>query len=240
MPIISTEKTFVNGEPFTKVIRVLRDGLFRIKMPPCIEESIGIGEIDHETRAGVDKKFKEVVAKYIASKTYETKVIIYQFKLSGLIQGPAHMGEFFREGEDDPMEKICLFRGDDFSFDNGMIVGIKAKVYIESRNEREDGEVYYRYKRVDNEDDLPLGMLDNDCNMLRLQHRGDQISGGNRMEWTQERHDFFVSLYHAMSQLILKIKHLTEPEGLLAAINNQRRITFTETPRDAVTTERTW
>jgi hypothetical protein len=179
----------------------------------------GFEEIVHETRAGCVKAFKEAKEKYINSRTTSKKVILYKFKMSGFIQGPAKFHDNFIPGEDDPEETICLFRGEDFSFDKGMIVGVKARIYIQERNEREDGEVYWIYNKVDDADDLPQGLRD-DC---RPKGRyGDQATNQNRIDWTPERHAFFVSLYEAMSQLILKIKHLADPEQLEIAMKSKR------------------
>jgi hypothetical protein len=182
-------------------------------------DKLGFYEITHETRAGCVKAFMEAKEKYINSRTTEKKVILYKFKMSGFITGPAKLSDEFIPGEDDPEETVCLFRGEDFSFDKGMIVGVKARVYIQERNEREDGEIYWKYNKVDTDDDLPLGIRD-DC---RPKGRyGDKASNQNCIAWTPERHAFFVSLYEAMSQLILKIKHLADPEQLEIAMKSKR------------------
>ena len=131
--------------------------------------------------------------------------------------------------EDDPEAKICLFRGEDFHFDKGMILGAMARVFIENRNEREDGEIYWTYDRVDLEDDLPLGMLDD--NVKPSGRYGDKSPPENRVVWTPERHAFFVSINDAMAQLILKIKHLADPEKLKVAMESKQPL---------ITTDRTW
>jgi len=219
MPVISREKTFINGEEIVKITKVLRDGLFRIDLPSYVHEKLGIRDVSHETRIGVDALFKKVVANYLSAKTTATKVILYKFKLNGYIDGPASRGEFFIPGEDDPDQEICLYKNRDFHFDRGMAVGVMARVYMEERNEREDGEIFWHYDEVASEFDLPWGMLDD-----LTPHRQERAEPECRLAWTVQRHNFFVGLYKAMSELILKMQTFNDPEKLLRAINMNKRI----------------
>lgn len=223
MPIISTTKDWVNGEEFIRRIHVLSDGHFHIKCPKCMREKLGFNEIVNETKAGAIKDFIAAKDKYMNLKTTGTKVILYEIKMSGCVMGPASHGEFFIPGKDDPDEEISLFRGEDFSFDKGMIVGVKARVYFEERNEREDGDVFWKYRDVDMDDNLPVGLLD-DCRPKGCY--GTRAADEHRIEWTEERHAFFVSLYDAMGQLLLKMKHLTDPKKILMAIDDNKKIEF--------------
>jgi hypothetical protein len=221
MPVISREKYFINGEEIVKITRVLKDGLFRIDLPDYVQEKLGVADVSHETRIGADTLYKEVVQNYLDAKTTLKKVILYKFKMNGFVMGPASHGEFFIPGEDDPDQEICLFKRGDFHFDRGMVVGVMARVYMEERNEREDGDIFWHYETVDSDDDLPWGILDK-----LAPHRQDRAPEDGRMDWTPQRHAFFVGLHKAMSELILKIETLTKQNKLLEAINKNKMISI--------------
>ncbi len=80
MAIVSKEQIYFMGESFHRVVRVLRDGSFRIKYPDVIRETTGVDDAVADTLSEVFRIFSEELQRYKDSETTTKKVILYDIQ----------------------------------------------------------------------------------------------------------------------------------------------------------------
>ena len=78
MATISKEEIYVFHEKFYMTTRVLRDGLFRITLPPSVAGIVNKNEVVATTQVEAIKLFKEAIKIATESKTTQNKVIIFK------------------------------------------------------------------------------------------------------------------------------------------------------------------
>ena len=225
MAIIGKETITIDNKQRTFKIRVLADGMFRTVIPADL--------VDHATdyqdlKRGVEyacdtkdeliKRLHDLRDKVKESSTTKHKVILYKIDVDCTVEGPARLREDYDPDRfKDPEEIVVLMRGQ-HHWSSGMKIDISAAVFIESRIESLDGTIRYSYhsNEVPRDECLPSGLYGN--NLGRTYARTQRASG--LLEWTQERHDFFVRIYEAMGQLAWQLEKLTEPENIDKAIKS--------------------
>lgn len=174
MAIISTEEIYFLGKRFRRQVRVLRDGLFRIKYPDFIAEVTGQSEVCEETIDSALAKFGKTLELFEKANTSKRKIIIYEIQ-------------------------------DKISFSKGIAIGVAASIFNEIRVKMPDGKDHYKYESVGYEDNLPHGLR---LNARLKPYPGDQLKAQKYMEWTPERHAFFIKIYEAMDNLKNKMAEL--------------------------------
>ena len=104
----------------------------------------------------------------------------------------------------------------DISFAHGMALSIWAHVYIEHKTDIPGMQPVFDYDDVDFGEMLPK----------ELQSGGDfaidkrYLKEKNIIDWTSERHQFFVSIYKAMTNLIEKVQKMHNKEKLLEIVDS--------------------
>ena len=192
MAVIKTETTWFGGEKFIKRIKVDKNGEFSIKLPPEINDILDYDIVKADTQSQVLKLFREALIDYKNAKTTTRKVIIYEVK----------------HNTDELNER-------DLHFESGVGLVVTARVYIEHKI-RIKGEDKYNYKKLDFDsgENLPRGL-----GVINFYGHADEVHE-NAIDWTQERHDFFVMIYEAMTDLILKLNELKNPTALIDFIDS--------------------
>lgn len=219
MPIISKENIGFEGSMFVRTIKVLKDGIFRASLPDAVYDRLGISEVSADTKEGVISKWKKIIREYNELSSERKKVIVYHISYGGFISGPAKLREDYDpERFKDPKQEVCLLNQNISGFSvgsNGMELCVKARVYIEETVTYANGKKRYNYLDIDDSDEqLPHGLYAN----LSPGWRGSQAE--NQMDWTPERHKFFVRFYDAMANLIWKIHSMMKDDKTLAVIAN--------------------
>lgn len=95
------------------------------------------------------------------------------------------------------------------SFAHGMSLSVWASVFIEEKTNVPGKLPVYKYRDVDFEEMLPD----------ELQYSGSfgvrDIEEKHIIDWTPERHEFFIAFHKAMSDLIKKVQTLNNKKKLL-------------------------
>lgn len=210
MAIISKEKLIFEDKEFIRTIRVLKDGLFYIKLPDTVNDKISISEVSDETRDGALKKWKETIDLYRKSQTITKKVILYEIEYGGEIWGDPKYREDYDEERFKDYDEVCLLSHHERGFNSdGMELSVKASVFIEEEIVMSNGKIKYNYLNVPKKEDLPLGLYSNSMKPMW----GNKAT--NQIDWTPERHKFFDDFYKAMSNLILKIHLISRDKKTL-------------------------
>lgn len=181
MPVISTEGIYFMGQSFRRVVRVLADGYFHIRLPHAVQNHYDIKEVREKTLDEAMREWKRICGEYQDSVTTSRKVIIYE------IQGDNH-------------------------FAHGCQISLAAQVFNEFKVVSPSCDIRYRYEKVDHEEDLPI----------QIRYGGLKPRPGDQeteciLEWSQERHDFFVGLAVAMEGLKKKLMLLGNDREILEA-----------------------
>lgn len=102
---------------------------------------------------------------------------------------------------------------DEISFAKGMAIQVWAGVYIEHKTHIPDQDPHIKYKDVGTKENFPWD--------IRSGRRFgiSRMDGREIIDWTQERHDFFIMLYDAMESLVNKIDILKKKDKIINAID---------------------
>jgi len=167
MAIIRTETMWFGGEKFIKRIKVDKDGEFSIKLPPEANDILGYDIVKADTQSQALELFRVALIDYQNAQTTTRKVIIYEVK-----HNTAELNE------------------KDLHFESGVGLVVTARVYIEHKIRIKD-EDKYNYKKLDfdSDEDLPHGL-----GVIDFYGHADKVHK-NAIDWTQERHDFFIMIY---------------------------------------------
>ena len=80
MAKLSSEKIYFMREPFQRDVRVLKDGMFRVKYPEIIKDTTGVSEVEGKTLDVVLHKFNQTLKAFEESQTTSKKVILYDIQ----------------------------------------------------------------------------------------------------------------------------------------------------------------
>lgn len=200
MSIVSTETIGFkqkDGTVFKREIRVLKDGLFRIKLPPEVSGDLVIEpDVCAVTMSDAINQFDDRLEEYDKINTCTAKVILYEMK---------HTASVMRDGK-------CVLSSEEISFCEGTALNICVAVYEETVLTRADGTMYHQYKKIKSliSSGLAPRSFDGLCG------RGEV--GTNRIPWTLEREKFFADLGEAMENLILKIDRVMSDKQKVIAL----------------------
>lgn len=111
----------------------------------------------------------------------------------------------------------CVYRSDQIQFSTGLTLSIAVGVFEEHEIKLSDDKLRYDYVWL--ESGLPKS--------VNQRRERDLLDGGgmrtkNRLEWTQEREDFFTKLSGSMEYIVMELAKLTEPAALADIIANNQ------------------
>ncbi|MCK5633255.1 hypothetical protein KAH94_05865 [bacterium] len=204
MPVIKKEKIFINKHDFEKITKCDSKGNFSIALPVFVCEALEIMEglrfVSGKTKESVNDGFDKIIRDYVDRKTTLKKVIVYNVKCNM----SAHLiGENWHN-----------VKNDAFGDDGYLSTRIKATVFIESQTVKPNGEIIFKYESVrDEEGQLPCPIKD---------FRQPNFSGNDvnfKMDYTEERRDFFVKINNAICDIIMKLNTLRNTDDLIKAID---------------------
>ena len=243
MAVVKTQTMYVLGREFKMQIRVLKDGLFRIKLPSWVSADLTFGEVSHETQRGVEKKFEDTIKQVALSRQQVRKVIMIDYRAAARIwerwEPPAPTRD---EHEEDEYEDYDPWHEDDnelllgshniphehsLSFNSGGGLTVYAQVFEEKHIVLEDGLNQYKYTHIPSSIPPTLG-LGHGCEgpskhqVLRGRPQGV-------IEWTPEAEAFFAALGHNLDRLIMGIHDFMSQDTPLieSQIKQGNLLTFT-------------
>lgn len=199
MAVVSTDIRGFNGRRVKKVVRVNKDGLFRIAYPEEVVELLGEPkEAVAKTKDEAEKVWEARLKEFTRAMTSTTKVIVYRIQLLADIQ-----------------EKGRELHRDDVAFGHGLGVLVWADVFEETHVRNTDGEGRYNYKHV-RDTTLPWSIRDGGKFPVNVGEMGKRES--RRMEWTPEREAFFCHVAELLESLALKLAAISEDKKAFAAL----------------------
>ena len=211
-------------------VRVLKDGLFRIKLPTWVAEDINTDEVCDETQAGAIKKYEAAIKAASEARKSVRKVIMTDYRVACRIwdQWPLPL----EHPDDNPL--LCdaelvlhgnspdLNHSHQLSFNSGGGLTVYAQVYEETTIKLEGNRVLYKYKYVPSTIPPTLG-----CGHGVETPSTHQVLKGRPagvIEWTEEAEAFFSGLGHQLDTLILAIHRFLgqKPELIESTIQTGR------------------
>lgn len=226
MAVVGKEHIRINYEHYQFKIRVLKDGLFRTEIP---KELVDFAEdyrrrhttieYECETKEELLSRLKKLRDSVEASKTITRKVILYNIDVSRcVVEGPARLREDYDPERFDHPEQVVVILSPRAAYHaSGMQIKISADVFIESEITKLDGTKAYSYRSNDvpRDERLPTGLSG-----VNISWGSSSKRATNLLEWTQDRHDFFVKIYEAMGKLAWQLHQLDKKDKLLKAIES--------------------
>lgn len=218
MPIVKTREQGIGGKLFKVQVRVLKDGLFHIKLPDYVAEALGYKEVEDKTMRGVEDKLHDTLKLYQESNTKVTRVICYDIDITARIW-------------DEEREELLLDL-DEVTFTEGMALQVYAEVFEEEKITGSDGSVRYHYKsnQVMSNEQLPESIVSHSNYQYspnRMMKKAEHC-----MDWTQQRFDFFARLAKAMEKLILDVHRIGDQDKLIEAID--KGVNLLMAPREEI------
>jgi len=200
---IRTETLYVSGQSFKRCIRVDGSGEFSIPLPKWMHQSLGekVTGINIEDVLG---KFRDKEEVYDKMNTVQNKVILYRFRFSE---------KFFNKG----IEDTAFIDGYDenlVSFANGLAVDIATAVCIETIISDADGHQRYFYSEVEDDETIIPRAIRTDEGSLRDSY-GEKAD--RRLEWSQEREEFFRDISNGMFELLTKLHDISKSNKSIVA-----------------------
>lgn len=189
MAVIKTQTISVDDGTFEKTIKCDKTGQFSADTPLTWQSALGIKTVEAKTLKELEIQWHDTARRYRESKTDSHKIIAY------MIQNV-----------------------EDISFGKGCGILVYAKVYLEKRTriKSSPAQYHYNYEEVETKDNLPEILW---YSQFREDPRRDDPKGNYRfLDWTQERHDFFIAVADAMGQLIEKLETLQDTKSIDALI----------------------
>lgn len=216
MAVVRTDTYGYKEGEFKRQIRILKDGLFRIKLPPWTKNILSYEEVYADTQKEAIRKYNQAMKEYEKSQTEKKKVILYEIKYNAYIWGDAIHREDLKDKEDfDPNKRVVILNENKIHFTSGIGLTVSAGVYIERKIKIEGKNKYtYKYDRVKGEESLTYTYQQDDL----TPSFGDEAR--NKIDWTPERHAFFEMLHKAMANLIWKIHHFEDQTKLVEFIDS--------------------
>jgi hypothetical protein len=231
MAVVGKEELWINNKKYVFTIRVLRDGLFRTEIPMELKNYASdyrsrynsrrdarVLEYECETKDELLDRLNALAKNVKESSTTKRKVILYDIKIDCTVEGPPELRDDYDPERFKGYDKVVIL-GPERSWDHrGMSIDISAAVFIESQVSQLDGSTKYSYDSADvpRDERLPDG--------LHSSHLGGTWNAKepakNLLDWTQERHDFFVRIYEAMGQLAWQLHNLAKPGNIDKAIES--------------------
>ncbi len=182
----------VNGtlKQFIRVIKLdAKSGTFSIAMPSEVGTATGTREVSDKTMRDVMIKFDKVMEDYQSCRIEDTKVILYEFDYHSFKKNPDNFMNY------------------------GVMISMKAGVYIEHKGTAKSGSVSYDYELVKSPLTYTVGY-----EMINYRHTEFKT----KLPWTQELEDFFVNTQSALETIILKLDEMQSPAKMLEFALNQR------------------
>lgn len=216
MAIVQTDTIGYKEGEFVRKIRVLKDGLFRIKLPPFTETKLSYDEVFADTKREAIKKYDQGIKEYQESITVSRKVIIYSVGYSAEIWGDPKLRKDYNPEKFKGYDKVVILTTRHNYRGGGMGITIKAGVFIENRIDHKDKPTY-KYDLVGGEEGLPSGLFESGL------IPGWNKKAENCIDWTPQRHKFFEAIYNGMCDLIWKL-HQLEDEDILTQIADSGKL----------------
>ena len=207
MAVLTTTTIKFEGQDFKRQVRILKDGLFRIRLPAVVSKTLQIdSDVIAETKEEVERAFKDRLREYKECRTTTRKVILFGFAANCHIMNEK--------------QTQAVYVANDISFADGTALSFWAEVCEETVIGRSDGKDQYRYDIVDS--DLPLGFgKPNDYDLGNRQDSFHRAS--NLVEWTSEREIAVAEFCRMLQVLILKLRDaLRLPKQLMELIDGGR------------------
>ena len=198
MPVVKSEQIRFEHELFVKKIRFSsRSGLFAITLPKQLEKRMDIGEVTSETLVGVEKAFKEAIARYKAAQTTSRKVIVYKIEANAWV---------YRKPDGQPAtehdhDAEVVFQESGISFAEGCGLTIYADVMIENTLVTADGQKSKSYEDVEHSIPRSLGRDGGH----RIADRWGTVDDAVVIDWTPEREAWFRHVGTQFEDLVMKV-----------------------------------
>lgn len=218
MAVVRTDTYHYKEGEFKRQVRVLNDGLFRIKLPSWTQTVLSYEEVFADTQREAIRKYDQALREYEQAQTQEKKVILYEIKYNAYIWGDARHRKDLKDV--DPDKQVCILNEQKISFSQGMGLTVAAGVYIERKIEIAGTDRFtFKYDSVKGDDALPYSTQQRDSLKPTW---GKEAT--NKIDWTPERHQFFIMLHDAMSRLIWRIHHFEDQNKLVEFIDSGRKL----------------
>ena len=205
MPTVKTQSTRFGGKPFRMRVTVLKDGVFRIRLPEWSHEALGQEVIEEKTLDKAEREFEAVRGRFGEMLRATRKVIRYRFFIQDKTQRYC--------GPEDERSDIG------FGIGKGVQLGVGN--YTETAHADADGKILrYSYEDDDGKQPYPQGYQYGDFDCLTA----DRVEA-QTIDWTAEREAWFVALCGGLDSLIAKLKSLDEDKTrFLEAVSNGRAL----------------
>jgi hypothetical protein len=199
MSIVSKETLIFNGQRIKKVVRVNKDGLFKIAYPSEVVELLGDpNDAVAKTKDEAERKWENRLKEFAEAMTETRKVIVYRILIQSIIQG----------GD-------TSLRREDISFGHGIGVLLWADVFEETHVINTDGTGRYNYKRI-KDTTLPSSVRNGGRFPPRVGETGKRES--RIMDWTPEREEFFCHVANLLERLSIKLAAISKDNNAFAAL----------------------
>jgi len=227
MAVVSKEVIWIDHRHYEFKIRVLKDGLFRTEIPDELTDfatdyrrtydtrrTKKVIEYECDTKEELMDRLKELRKNVKESTAVKHKVILYNIDVQCTVEGPPELREDYNEERFKNLDRVVIL-SPDHSWSRGMSINISAAVFIESVITSLDSTKRYSYtsSEVPTDERLPNGLYGE---LGRSAASTQQAE--NRLDWTQDRHDFFTRIYEAMGQLAWQLHQLAKPGNIDMAI----------------------
>ena len=218
MAIIQKTKIKFGNIVVERVIKCNSDGLFSIDYPSEVSCSLDKRVEEGATKDDVATEWWKTCDNILQAVVATRKVILYRFEANCKISNH-HPDE---EKAEDRWENII--NRNDFSMGDGLIIGILADVFEETRKTFPDGKSSYEYDRVW-DDDLQQWMgIRGTINHGRFRTSMWDLGGQpykDLIDWTPERQEFFQSFNDNLAALIIKLNDmLSSSDNLLKVVDS--------------------
>ena len=225
MAIIQKVNVYIGNLEILKVIKCNAKGEFSIDYPDVVNEATGKKSAKGPNKDTVEKEWYQECHKVLDAETSKCKVIIYEFKAQCKISKKLE-GDQYTNG----YEWIDIIDKSDFYSQQGLVLGISAEVFIETKKVFPDGNIAYIYDIADFDDRFSGNISNSQLGQNHYSHTmGEKYYIENQVPWSQENYDFFQSLNDNLENLILRLDELTKAPGkILEAVNNGGSLMITQ------------